>query len=162
MGDSEALTLSQTFTNIVLPQLFHGTPAQFMKYLERDGTKFLLFYWDQARQKQPQALRTSSFGLNFRLYTFEPRTTLVLVTLPEPAADGEAYFSALVYRPERRILLVTDMTRVFNLERGSDEHGNPDTLLVQWTTHLQREESLRGLPIDSQAFVDAVMEHLDD
>jgi len=162
MSDSETNTLSQTFSNTVLPQLFHSSPAQFIKFLERDGTKFLSFYWEQAREKLPQAMRTSSFGLNFRMYTFEPRTMLALVTLPEPAVDGEAYYSALVFRPDRRILLVTDMTRVFNLERSPDAQGNPATLLVQWTTRLQRVESVRGLPIESQAFVDAVMQHLDD
>jgi len=162
MLDSETNTLSQTFSNTVLPQLFHSSPGQFMKLLDRDGTKFLSFYWEQAREKLPQSLRTSSFGLNFRMYNFEPRTMLALVTLPEPAVDGDAYYSALVFRPDRRILLVTDMTRVFNLERSPDEQGNPSTLLVQWTTRLQRVESVRGLPIEPQAFVDAVMQHLDD
>jgi len=162
MSDPTPLTHSQTFSNVVLPQLFHGSAGQFMKYLSRDGNKFLNFYWNNARERLPSNLRASSFGLNYAIYEPAPRTQLVLVTLPEPVVDGEAYYSALVYRPDRRLLLVTDKTRVFNLERTQDNQGNPATLLVQWTTHLQRVEfGPLGEP-NAEVFMAAVMEHLDD
>jgi len=162
MSDSPPLTHSQTFTNVALPQLFHGSAAQFMKYLTRDGTRLLNFYWNNARENLPGHLRANSFGLNYAIYEPAPRTQLVLVTLPQPVVDGDAYYSALVYRPDRRILLVTDKTRVFNLERVRDEQGNPATLLVQWTTHLARVEVAPLGEPNAETFMAAVMEHLDD
>jgi len=156
------LTHSQVFTNQVLPQLFHGAPGEFWKYLNRDGTKFLVFYWDNAREHLPVNLRASSYGLNFTVSEPLPRTTIALVHLPEPKVAGEVYYSALVYRPDRRILLVTDMTRVFNLERTEGPDGTPGTLLVQWDTHLQRTEYPDTIAAHPDAVLAAVLEHLDD
>lgn len=161
-NEPEPVSHSQTFTNVVLPQLFHGSPGQFAKYLERDGTKFLHFYWNNARERLPSHLRASTFGLNYAVYEPAPRVQLFLITLPAPVVDGDAYYSALVYRPDRRILLVTDKTRLFNLERVTDEHGTPATLLVQWTTHLERVEfGPLGEP-NAETYMAAVMQHLDD
>jgi hypothetical protein len=156
------LTHSQTFTNKVLPQLFHGAPAQFWQYLDRDGTKFLVFYWDTAREKLPVDLRASHFGLNYTVSEPAPRTRVALILLPEPKVPGEAYYSALIYRPDRRILLVTDMTRIFNLEYILDEAGQPATRLVQWDTHLQRIEYPDFVAPSPEPFLAAVMQHLDD
>lgn len=131
-------------------------------YLTRDGTRFLEFYWNVAREQLPTGRRSSSFGLNFTYSEPDEQTRLFLVTLPKPAIDGESYFSALVYRPHRRILLVTDMTRVFNLERVTDEQGNPSALIVQITPHLERVEVMPFEEINSGKFIDTILAHLDD
>lgn len=131
-------------------------------YLSRDGTRFLEFYWEVAREQLPTNLRANSFGLNFNHFEPNEQTQVFLVTLPKPAIDGESYFSALVYRPGRRILLVTDMTRVFNLERATDEHGNLTARLVQITPRLERVAVMPFDEINSGKFIDAVLEHLDD
>lgn len=131
-------------------------------YLSRDGTRFLEFYWEVAREQLPTDLRASSFGLNFNHFEPNEQTQVFLITLPKPAIDGEAYYSALVYRPGRRILLVTDMTRVFNLERATDENGSPTALLVQITPRLERVEVMPFEDIQSGKFIDAVLAHLDD
>jgi len=55
--DEIPLTHSQIFADQILPQVFHGAPAQLWKYLERDGTKFLNFYWDNAGQNIPSHRR---------------------------------------------------------------------------------------------------------
>ncbi len=131
-------------------------------YLTRDGTRFLEFYWEVAREQLPPELRANSFGLNFNYFEPDQQTHVFLVTLPKPTTDGEVYYSALVYRPERRILLVTDMTRVFNLERATDEQGNPTALLVQITPRLERIEVMPVDEIQSGKFIDIVLAHLDD
>lgn len=160
--DEQTLTHSQIFADQILPQVFHGAPGQLWKYLERDGTKFLNFYWDNAGENVPRHLRERPFGLNYVFSEPFPRTFVALITLPEPKVPGEAYFSALVYRPDRRLLLVTDMTRVFNLELYDTAAGSPATRLVQWTTHLERVEFPDEIPPQSAPFLDAVMLHLDD
>lgn len=160
--ETTPLTHSQTFTNVVLPQLFHETPAQFMTLLNRDGTRFLEFYWNAAREQLPSALRANSFGLNFTFDEPDSHTQVALITLPKPVVDGESHFSALVFRPERRILLVSDMTRVFNLEQTTDENGNPAALVVQITSRLVRVEILPLEEVNAGKFIDTVLAHLDD
>jgi len=160
--DHILLTHSKIFTDQVLPQVFHGAPAPFWQFLERDGTKFLNYYWDQAGEDKPGLRRENPFGLNFVLSEPLPRAFAVVVTLPEPKVDGEAYFAGLVYRPDRRILLVTDFTRYFTLEKAVGGEGQPGTRLVQWTTHLERVEFPDEIPPYTGPFLDAVMLHLDD
>ena len=158
------LTHSQIFANQVLPQLFHGAPAQVVKYLDQDGTKFLNFYWDNAAEKLHRGARASSFGLNFTIEEPAPRMYAAVITLPEPKIAGEAFYTALIYRPDRRILLVSDMTRVFTLERvdPAAEGGQPGTRLVQWTTHLERVEYPDVLEKRQSSFLAAVLARLDD
>lgn len=156
------LTHSQVYSNQVLPELFHGAPAMFWKYLNQDGTKFLDFYWEKARETLPVDLRASSFGLNFTVSEPAMRTMVALIRLPEPKIAGESYFSALVYRPDRRILLVSDMTRVFNLEMTEGIDGNPGTLLVQWDTHLNRIEYPDDVRAHPDTFLETVLKRLDD
>ncbi|MHB0988799.1 MAG: hypothetical protein ACYC3P_09075 [Bellilinea sp.] len=158
------LTHSQIFANQVLPQLFHGAPAQLWQYLNRDGTQFLNFYWDAAGEKLHRGARASSFGLNFTVEEPAPRMYAAVITLPEPKIAGEAYYAALIYRPDRRILLVSDMTRVFTLERTDPaaEGGQPGTRLVQWTTHLVRVDYSVVVERRQSAFLAAVLAHLDD
>ena len=158
------LTHSQIFANQVLPQLFHGAPGQLWQFLNSDGTKFLNFYWDLAGEKLPRGARSSSFGLNFTVDEPAPRMYAAVITLPEPRIAREAHYAALIYRPDRRILLVSDMTRVFNLERTDppEEGGQPGNRLVQWTTHLERVEFPVVLDGRQASFLAAVLAHLDD
>jgi hypothetical protein len=158
------LTHSQIFADQVLPQLFHGAPAQLWKYLNRDGTQFLNFYWNAAGEKLHRGARASSFGLNYTAEESAPRMYTAVITLPAPKIAGEAYYAALVYRPDRRILLVSDMTRVFTLELTDPavEGGQPGTRLVQWTMHLQRIEYPDVLDGRAASFLKAVLQHLDD
>jgi len=58
-------THSMIFANEVLPSLFHSTPEAFLAYLQRDGNKFLQFYWHKAGEALPEDQRASSFGLNY-------------------------------------------------------------------------------------------------
>ncbi len=89
-----------------LPILFHSQTDTFMKYLEKDGIKFLQFWWDHVGDKLEESKRTGSGGLAFETERIDSKTRLVIITLPSPRADGEAYFLGLVARPERRFSLV--------------------------------------------------------
>lgn len=160
--DEITLTHSKVFTDQTLPQLFHGAPGAVWKYLDRDGTKFLNFYWDNAGENVPGHRRDRPFGLNYTFSEPFPRTFVALITLPEPKVAGEAYYCALVYRPDRRILLVTDFSRYFTLEKAGEDNSQSGARLVQWTTHLERVEFPDEIPPHKGPFLDAVMLHLDD
>ena len=142
--------------------MFHDLPAAFLKLLNRDGTRFLFFYWAQAAKQLPPEGRADPFGLNYVMRKPGPRAdfSLALVTLPQPASPGEAFYSALAHRPDRRLLLVSDTTAVFNLEMGESEGEAPPTVLVQWTRKGEREVARRGVNMALEEFYNAVLNEL--
>lgn len=153
-------TQSQAFVNEALPELFHRNPDTFVRLLERDGTRLLRFYWEEAGKRvKPENLR-DAFGLNYLTYHPNQRTTIYLIILPEPKSCGEAYFVALVYRPYRVLILSSDVSGVYSLERISTGEGGEDTLLVEWTKRLHRVEIRRSVPPEENAFLQAVWNEL--
>jgi hypothetical protein len=134
-------THQMIFESEVLPSLFHATPEQFIQLLERDGNKFLHFYWNEAGKKIPQPERTSSFGLNHEIRRPARHKTVILVSLPQPQVEGEAYFVGLAYRPLRvtPFLFISDTTKVIALKRVLTAQEEPGTLLVEWDRKLHQE-----------------------
>ncbi len=150
-------TQAMIFTDQVIPELFHTTPDSFMFLIERDGTKFLRFYWDEAGKKLLPGQQEDSFGLNYFVRSPNARTQVVLITLPAPAVPGEAHYIALVHRPYRRLLMVSDTTTVLVLESSPPEDSDPPTRLVEWSRRLQRFELKRGIPPGLEEFYEAVL-----
>lgn len=89
-----------------IPIIFHSQTDNFMKYLDKDGVKFLQFWWDHVGDKLEESKRVSSAGLNFEVERIDKKTSLVIINLPSPKVDGEAYFIGLIARPERRFAMV--------------------------------------------------------
>ena len=98
-------TQQTIFVSEVLPSLFHSSPEEFLHYLAQDGNKFLRFYWEQAGASLKDREPAAPLGLNYDIRTPDDQTTVVLIALPPPNAEPEAYYAALVYRPQRRMLL---------------------------------------------------------
>ena len=150
------------FANQALPDLFHHTPDQFIFLLERDGTKFLRFYWDQVGKKLAQEQLISPFGLNFEIRQPLRSWKIALITLPKPHLEGEAYFEALIFRPYRvtTFLRVSDTTKVIALEYDFDSLGNERPLVVEWDKKLHREP-LRSISEPAkEEFYKAVLEEI--
>jgi hypothetical protein len=153
-------TQSQIFADEVIPSLFHNSPGQFLEFLYRDGNKFLSFYWKLAGEKCPPELKRDSFGLNYYFREPASRLLITMILLPEPIQDGESYFSALIYRPDRRILFVADTTKIINLEKYSPPENPTGTRLVEWTRRKVREVIGSGpLPFQEE-FYRAVVEQI--
>lgn len=89
-----------------LPALFHGQTDGFIKYLDKDGVKFLKFWWDHIGDRIPEEKRVSAAGLTFEKEELNPKTRLITLTLPSPKEDGDVYFVGLIPRPERRFAMV--------------------------------------------------------
>ncbi|MFN7036884.1 MAG: hypothetical protein ACK4SN_11020 [Bellilinea sp.] len=153
-------TQSQIFTDEVLPSLFHNSPGQFLQFLYRDGNKFLSFYWKLAGEKCPSELKRDSFGLNYYFREPASRILITMILLPEPIQDGESYFSALIYRPDRRILFVADTTKIINLEKYSPSENPTGTLMVEWTRRKVREVIGSGPAPYQEEFYRAVIEQI--
>ena len=163
MGHVFERTQQLDFVSQALPDLFHHSPEQFLYLLERDGNKFLRFYWDETGKKLDADHQENSFGLNHAIRQPAATVKVALISLPAPRFPGEAYFAALVSRPTRRTLLgfVSDTTKVVTLERCPEDGCQPQTLLVEWTRRLEREEIGPGPAPALEEFYQAVLELLD-
>lgn len=153
-------THQMEFVSDALASLFHNSPGEYLTFLNRDGTKFLRFYWDKVGEKIEGARRVDSYGLNYEFRTPEKNTTVVLVTLPRPLVDGESFFAAQVYRPLRRtpFLGISDITRMFTLDR--DDESPSGTYLREWSRRFRLVEIGPGPAPELDAFYEAVMAYL--
>jgi hypothetical protein len=155
-------TQQMVFESEVLPSLFHSTPDQVFFYLERDGLKFLNFYWRQAGEKIDSALRSQAFGLSYLIRRPTNRTTIALISFPEPCNESEAYFVALIHRPLRIIpfSFISDTTKVVALEYGGEGPDGAQAMLIEWNRRLGREKLAASQPFDLEGFYKAVKELL--
>jgi hypothetical protein len=90
------------FSMEAIPILFHSSTTSFMKYLEKDGKKFLDFYWNHVGDRLDEKKREIPAGLAYEIEVIDEKTKLVIITLPQPKENGDAYFLGLVARPEKR------------------------------------------------------------
>jgi hypothetical protein len=157
-----AKTQQMVFESEVLPSLFHSTPDQFFHYLERDGIKFLNFYWHEAGEKIDPSLHNQGFGMSYLVRRPTNRTTIALISLPEPCKELEAYFVALIHRPLRIIpfSFITDTTKVVALEYAGEGPDGAQAVLVEWNRHLGREKLSSERPLDLEGFYKAIKELL--
>lgn len=163
MTAQSAETQARIFCARVLPSLFHHTPEHFLGLLQRDGTKFLRFYWDLAGKDLPAQLRSDAFGLNYVLRAPSPLTVVALISLPEPQNEGDTHYMALIYRPNRRLFFVSDTTKIISLEKVSrGEPSRPETRMIEISRRLERE-TLRTDPVEPRLedFYQAVLRELD-
>jgi hypothetical protein len=99
-------SLQYNFGLEAIPILFHSQTSQFMKYLEKDGIKFLQFWWNHVGDRMPEDKRVTPAGMTFEVEQIDKKTRLIFISLPTPKEDRDPYFLGLVARPERRILWV--------------------------------------------------------
>lgn len=153
-------TQQMIFESEVLPSLFHSTPEKLFHYLERDSSKFLHFYWHEAGEKIDPSLKNEAFGLNYVIRRPTNRTTIALISLPEPRHEMEAYFVALIHRPMRIIpfSFVSDTTKVVSLEYAGEGPTGAQAMLVEWTRRLAREKLSSAQPLDLEGFYKVVKE----
>jgi len=99
-------SLQFNFGMEAIPVLFHSQTNQFMKYLEKDGIKFLNFWWNHVGDQLEEVKRVGSAGMTYEVDTIDKKTKLVIITLPTPKEDRDPQFIGLIARPERRVLWV--------------------------------------------------------
>lgn len=153
----------EMFAYEVIPLLFHHQTTDFFGYLEKDGTKFLKFWWDRAGVNLDESLRSSSEGIDFDVRTLFDGRKVVLLTLPAPKKSPEAYFLVMVDHPEKKsIFSWRNLARVFALSRSVDEHGTPNTKIAELTKTARYVEVKKGPQPSLNLFYKAVCEMLDN
>jgi hypothetical protein len=108
----------------VIPALFHAQTKDFMTFIERDGLKFLEFWWKHIGTQLPTEMLVPFASTTFEIVDLDikPPTRVVYITLPPPHAEGEIYFLALISKPERRFAWVRlPSTRILALAKQSKD-----------------------------------------
>lgn len=104
-----------------VPILFHSQTSEFLKYLDKDGLKFLQFWWDHVGERLPEAKLAPFEGFQVEITEPEPGTKVIFITMSPPLEDDEPYFLGLISRPEKRFAWVRlPTTRVLTLVRKAD------------------------------------------
>jgi len=122
------------FAYQAMPILFHGSSIDFINLLDRDGIKFLEFWWKRTGESGEVAESLPSDGLAYEIRDFRGGKKMVLLTLPEPQKAPEAFFLALLTPPPKKHLLPwKNFSRVFALQRGKMVDGKVQTHLAELT-----------------------------
>lgn len=142
----------------MIPQILFEDPRQFIAELAVIGKDHLTTIWD----KLPNALtqieeRLSNAGLDCKIIKNDKKLTIYLITLPKPIKITEAYYIAIIYRPERLAPIKQEgITRYITLElTGGD--GN-DAVLCEWTAddcHINHGKKLQPT---AESFVHAIFD----
>jgi hypothetical protein len=92
-----------------------------VKYLDRDGLKFLKFWWDHIGERLPEDKLVPFKGFSYEVVDVNPTTKVILIVMPEPLEVGEVYFLGLISKPEKRFAWVKlPTTRILTLVRRED------------------------------------------
>lgn len=117
-----------------IPVIFHSQTEHFFKYLDRDGLKFLEFWWDHMGVRLDDEHASQFEGMQYEIRAVaEKKSQIVLITLPAPKNNEEAYFLGLVETPKKRFPVRLSNTRVFVLQSVSSSVSPTGTLFGELT-----------------------------
>jgi hypothetical protein len=158
MNPQPANTQQAEFAFRTLPDLFHQDPDQFIQLLERNGNRFLNFYWDEAGKRINQTEKVVPYGIDYAMQHPNSLLQAAWITFPDPTRIGEAWLGAFIFRPTRVTMIpgVNDVARVLVLMNTSDVPGENKTSLVQITRRLEFFEVGKDILPDKIAFHSAV------
>jgi hypothetical protein len=152
-------SLSWNFAFEAIPILFHSSTDSFMRYLDKDGREFLVFYWNHVGDRLEAEKRVSPAGLTYSVDQVDKNTRLVIITLPSPKEDGDAYFLALVARPEKRFFFVRlPNTEAYVLNREDASEEECKTAFGYLSPRAIYQEKDQGLRPNKVEFKRVVME----
>jgi len=101
MDNKRSQHFNYTFES--LPTIFHSQTKNFFTYLEKDGMKFLEFWWDHMGVRLGQEESDPFENVSFEIKDIpEKKSRLVLLTMPAPKNLFECYFMAFLEEPLKR------------------------------------------------------------
>lgn len=144
------------FAYEALPTLYHSQTNEFVRYIEKDGSKFLKFWWDHVGEQYDDAHKQPSEGLRARLIDLGKKNKLILVTLPTPKVEYDPCLICLIGSPERRFFLVRlPTTRVFVLELGKNKDTS-NTSFYEVTPRLRKLPMGKGPEATAEEFIKTI------
>lgn len=136
-----------------LPTLYHGQTDEFIKYIAKDGLKFIKFWWDHVGEQFDEAKRISSEGLRLKVIDVGKKNHLIHVTLPVPVDPKDPYLVCMSGSAERRFFLVRlPTTRYFALELG-ENFSKKETSYYEVTPRLRKIPMGEGSEASADEFI---------
>ena len=149
------------FTHEAVPILFHNNSEEFFKYLDKDGIKFLEFYWKHLEVNLGVKQVSYSKGMQFKTKILDNNTKIAIITMPEPQSIGEVYYLILVKFPKKFKIINVGFTRVFSLENeGFNKFEELKTGIYELTPKARNVRVKDGKECDFISFYQAVMDIL--
>jgi len=123
------------YTHEALPTIFHSQTGGFMMYIERDGLKFLKFWWDHVGKRLDDSKLTPFKEAAYEIHDLpEKKSKICLVKLPPVREYGEILMMAFVKLPEKRVPMVRwPSTRIVALENVEGKYSSSGTRLAEIT-----------------------------
>jgi hypothetical protein len=148
----------------MLPQLAFSAPEKFLAFLERNGSTFLEYFWNECGKHLAEEQRLEPEGLGCNIYPLDDDIVAACITLPQPTEMPEAYFAAFVHRPASEDPLDSkrSFTRYFTLEYGQRIDGSPRTVLCEWTADGSHLNYGDGPPPQMDLFINSIESLLSD
>jgi hypothetical protein len=149
------------FAHRVLPGLLWANPFLFLETLYGDhASGFLFTLWFQASKGLDEGdVMLPSEELRRDLFDLKGGYHAAVVSLPEPKFLTEAYMVAIVFRPEKKRLLLPKLPpvfRYFTLEYGlCDGMQTVRTVLCEWTQAVHGNYGTGPLA-NPKAFIGAI------
>jgi hypothetical protein len=149
------------FVYQAVPILFHHSRKDFMSLLERDGMKFLRFWWDHTGEETDEAGKQPMEGMAYEFREYKSGERLALLTLPPPRVQPEAFYMALIPPPAQKSFLPwKNFSNVYVLQSFRNKEGQISTRISAVTPRaIIRDMEVSSAP-DLESFYQAVLKLL--
>lgn len=148
------------FGHEALPILFHSQTKDFLELIQKDGIKFLRFWWDHVGERLDDSLLVPFEGMKFEFREIpEKKSKVVLIRMPHPTDFDEFHWMALVKKPDVRLPFVyvkMPTTRVFALSHVPLSKSETGTLIYEITPRARYILVGPGTTPTKEAFYKAV------
>ncbi len=145
-----------------LPTVFHSQTGGFMMYLERDGLKFLEFWWKHVGKRLDDTQLSPFKEVAYEVHDVpEKKSKIYLVKLPPVREFGEMHMLAFVKLPEKRVPMVRwPSTRVVALEHVEPKYSQSGTMMSEITPRTRIIPIGPGPEPALSAFYQAVFDYI--
>lgn len=148
------------FGHEALPILFHTQTKDFLEFIQKDGIKFLRFWWDHVGERLDDSMLVPFEGMKFEYREIpEKKAKVVLIRMPHPTDFDEFHWMALVKKPDIRMPFVyvkMPTTRVFALSHVPLSKSETGTLIYEITPRARYVLVGPGTTPTKEAFYNAV------
>jgi hypothetical protein len=153
------------FAHVILPKVACSYPEKFLETLHSpNGQQFLLETWNNAGKNFGFEKSIDPMDLRYSIESFNDIYSAVVIELPKPERMTEAYFVALVFQKQKRLLssIKSILAHYFTLELGVDiTDKSTYTVLCEWkidkkgspASHMNYGD---GPPPEKEAFLEAL------
>ncbi len=148
------------FGHEALPILFHTQTKDFLEYIQKDGLKFLRFWWDHVGERLDDSQLVPFAGMKYEIQEIpEKKSKVILIHMPHPTDFDEFHWMALIKKPEIRspfVYVKIPTTRVFALSHVPLSKSETGTLIYEITPRARYLLAGPGTQVTKEAFFNAV------